>query len=267
MPRDDARRGRRRPPPGRGAASKRAVALAAVLAALSRAGPARPAGAQEGFRLYAERCLGCHGPFGRGSEGRVATAAPDAQGAGPPLRGVGALAADFYLRTGYMPLADPFAQPHRRRSPFADEEIASLVAYVASLGQGPPVPRPHPERASPAQGLRLYAENCAGCHQIAGQGGVAGAPTVPALAAATPTEIAEAIRIGPYAMPDFPPSRLSDGQVDAIVRYVVSLRRRTDRGGWAIGRIGPVPEGLVAWALALPALVAVALALGRRAGR
>ena len=29
------------------------------------------------------------------------------RGIGPSLRGVGALAADFYLRTGYMPLAAP----------------------------------------------------------------------------------------------------------------------------------------------------------------
>ena len=42
----------------------------------------------------------------------------------------------------------------------------------------------------------------------------------PPLDAATPVQIAEAVRIGPYAMPPFPESAISDRELDAIVAYV-----------------------------------------------
>ena len=37
-----------------------------------------------------------------------------------------------------------------------------------------------------------------------------------------------------------------------------------DRGGWSLGHVGPVPEGLVAWFVAGVVLIAVTLAVGRR---
>ena len=37
-------------------------------------------------------------------------------------------------------------------------EIDALVAYVASLGSGPGVPRPHPERGDLSDGQRLFAD-------------------------------------------------------------------------------------------------------------
>jgi ubiquinol-cytochrome c reductase cytochrome c subunit len=51
------------------------------------------------------------------------------------------------------------------------------------------------------------------------------------------------------------------------VRYVEYAKNPDDRGGWAIGHIGPVPEGLVTWFLAATALVGVCLVLGKRLGR
>jgi ubiquinol-cytochrome c reductase cytochrome c subunit len=43
------------------------------------------------------------------------------------------------------------------------------------------------------------------------------------------------------------------------------VKRPRDPGGLAIGRIGPVPEGLVAWFVGGAALVGCCLAIGRRA--
>ena len=37
-----------------------------------------------------------------------------------------------------------------------------------------------------------------------------------------------------------------------------------DRGGWGIGHIGPIPEGMVAWFLAGSALILVARLIGER---
>ncbi len=50
--------------------------------------------AGEGESLFREECASCHGFAGEGVDGL-----------GPDLRGAGAAAADFYLRTGRMPLA------------------------------------------------------------------------------------------------------------------------------------------------------------------
>jgi ubiquinol-cytochrome c reductase cytochrome c subunit len=65
-------------------------------------------------------------------------------------------------------------------------------------------------------------------------------------------------------MPRFPASRISDAQLDSIVRYVQYAKHPDDRGGWSIGHLGPVPEGLVTWLLAGVVLVATCVLLGKR---
>ena len=77
-------------------------------------------------------------------------------------------------------------------------------------------------------------------------------------------QIAEAVRIGPYVMPTFSRGQLSDRQLDSLIAYVQEARRPQDRGGWALGHIGPVPEGLVTWLIAVAALVAVCVLIGKR---
>jgi ubiquinol-cytochrome c reductase cytochrome c subunit len=246
------------------------VRKAAVLAALGLVFPGAAAaqvgqgvGARTGAALYSAHCVTCHGIGGRG----VASPRPGVlgvHGQGPPLRGVGALAADFYLRTGYMPLRDPHAQPWRKRSPFSSAQIDALVRYVASFGHGPSVPTPHPERGNVAAGLTLFTEHCAGCHQVVAEGGYVTGARVPRLDQATPTQIAEAVRVGPYLMPRFSASQLSDRDLDSLIAYVEYTKRPDDRGGWSLGHIGPVPEGLVSWLLAGALLVATCVAIGRR---
>ena len=87
---------------------------------------------------------------------------------------------------------------------------------------------------------------------------------VPVLGDATPTQIAEAVRIGPYYMPKFSRRDISDRELDSLVAYVRASRHPDDRGGWGIGHIGPVPEGIVTWFLAVVALVLTCLVIGRR---
>ena len=52
--------------------------------------------------------------------------------------------------------------------------------------------------------------------------------------------------------------------IDSIARYVHSTQSPDDRGGWGIGRIGPIPEGMVAWLLAAAALLLIARLIGER---
>jgi ubiquinol-cytochrome c reductase cytochrome c subunit len=221
-----------------------------------------------GAQLYAGNCATCHGAEGLG----VVVPEPG-QGSGssirlgPPLYGVGERAADFYLRTGYMPLGDPYEQPRRGRVLFSDRELDALVAYVGSLGDGPPVPEPQPERGDLSEGLRLFTENCAGCHQVVGEGGYLTGGVAPPLEDATAVQIAEAVRIGPYYMPSFSEERLSDRELDSVIAYVQASQNPKDEGGWGIGHLGPVPEGLVAWLLAGVVLVGLCVVIGERARR
>ena len=205
-----------------------------------------------GGQLYAGNCASCHGIAGEGDKG-------------PPLKGVGALSADFYLRTGYMPLHDPNEQPWRHRVLFSERELRALVAYVGSLGGGgPSIPQPAPEHGHLAEGLRLFTTHCAGCHQVAGEGGYVTNARVPRLKEATPTQIAEAVRIGPYLMPRFSQQAISDRQLDSIIAYIQSAKKPNDAGGWGIGHIGPVPEGMVAWFIAAFVLVGLCALIGER---
>jgi ubiquinol-cytochrome c reductase cytochrome c subunit len=250
---------------------RRLAAIGALALVLVPA--ARPAGdVTRGEHLYGRYCLACHGANGAGVSGGEAGFGPGRTEAvqkrlGPPLRGVGALSADFYLRTGYMPLPQVGEQPRRSRVLFNEQQIEDLVGYVGSLGAGPPIPKPRPERGSLSEGQRLFTSHCAGCHQVVAEGGYLTGAIAPPLGDATATQVAQAIRIGPYVMPRFSERDLSPQQVDSIVRYVGWAKSPDDRGGWGIGHIGPVPEGLVTWFLGATVLVAACVVLGRRLRR
>jgi ubiquinol-cytochrome c reductase cytochrome c subunit len=221
---------------------------------------------QEGFEIYSQNCASCHGDMGVFPPESQQAPGPK-PGLGPPLAGVGAGAADFYLRTGYMPLAEVGQQPKRRPNFFGDQEIRALVAYVASLGPGLPIPEPQPGQGNLSQGMQLFREHCAGCHQIAAEGGYVTGAVPPPLDRATPVQIAEAVRIGPYVMPRFSEKSISDAQLNSLIAYVEYTKSPDDRGGWGLGHVGPVPEGMVTWFLAAAILVGVCVVIGERLRR
>jgi ubiquinol-cytochrome c reductase cytochrome c subunit len=253
------------------AGMRRLAALFVLALAVAPAAAGQPGlglKSKSGKELYAAYCLSCHGVDGSGvTPGSHPPGALGLKGLGPPLTDVGALAADFYLTTGYMPLANPHNQPRHTQSPFDKQEIAALVKYVASFGHGPPIPKPQPVRGDVSVGLALFTEHCAGCHQVAAEGGYLTNAVAPPLHQANAVQIAEAVRTGPYLMPKFPKSQIGDRQLDSIIAYVQQAKHPDDRGGWSIGRIGPVPEGLVTWLIAGVALVGCCLVIGRRLER
>jgi ubiquinol-cytochrome c reductase cytochrome c subunit len=241
------------------------MALALALPATALAGPK----AGQGEELYGRYCVMCHGPNGAGIRNADAGTGPGRDqavqvGAGPSLRGVGAQAAHFYLTTGYMPLRRLGAQPRRGRLLLTPGQIDALIAYVASLGKGPPIPEPHPERGNLSHGQHLFTAHCAGCHQAVARGGYVTGAIPPPLGDATPVQVAEAVRIGPYVMPQFSREQISDRELDSLIAYVNWTKHPDDRGGWSIGRIGPIPEGLVTWFLAATVLIGVCMVIGKR---
>jgi ubiquinol-cytochrome c reductase cytochrome c subunit len=231
------------------------------------------AAAANGKQLYGRYCAMCHGPDGAGQVRPAPIGPGPARDQGiyaavaPSLTDAGAMGAHFYLTTGYMPLKRPGIQPRRSRQLLGPRQVEALIAYVASLGKGPTIPTPHPERGSLSEGQRLFAERCAGCHQIVARGGLVTGAVPPPLTDATPVQVAEAVRIGPYVMPAFPKTAISDAQLDSIVRYVEWAKHPDNRGGASLGDVGPVPEGLVTWFVAAAVLVALCMVLGRRLRR
>jgi ubiquinol-cytochrome c reductase cytochrome c subunit len=214
--------------------------------------PTSPALVAEGRTLFTEACAACHGADLRGRPGIA-----------PSLIGVGAGPTDFYLSTGRMPLSDPRVQPLRAQPHFKPPQIQALVAYVASFG-GPPAPTAEPAKGSLALGFHAFTLDCAGCHQIVARGGLTVGAFVPDLQSATPLQIAEAVRMGPYVMPHFDTHQIDQHELDSIARYVLWTRNPSNRGGWGIYNLGPIPEGLVAWFLGLVSLLIVIRLIGER---
>ena len=238
----------------------RRALLALPFAAALLAGLATGAGGvegdlvDEGERLYRTGCISCHGEDGRDPRPGV-----------PSLELSGEASAHFYLSTGRMPAAD-LGQAVRKPSPYNEEQIAALVAYVGSISEGPPIPEVDLD-ASIQLGASLYLRNCASCHQASGGGGALSyGRNAPGLRDATPVQVVEAMRIGPGQMPVFAEDSFTDEEASAIARYVQYLHEPEDRGGFHLGRIGPVPEGFVAIGLGTGLCLLAALWIGRRDG-
>jgi len=219
--------------------------------------PGIAAAQSHGRDLFVQGCSSCHGFDARG-----------VPGVGPDLHGAGEEAADFYLRTGRMPLdVATGEQPLREKPAYSERDIRAIVAYVGSLG-GPRVPRVEPDRGNLSEGQRAFTTYCAGCHQIMGEGGVVPGAAPPDLEQATPTQVAEAVRVGPYVMPAFDSREIDRRTLDSIALYVRDVvQKPPNRGGWGIGNIGPVPEGMIAWLLAGAVLVLVVRVIGERMER
>jgi ubiquinol-cytochrome c reductase cytochrome c subunit len=214
----------------------------------------------DGGVLFAQSCASCHGAEGVGVAGR-----------GPALTDAGRAVTRFDLETGRMPMAGPpGSEPVARAPVFSAAQIASIARYVGTLCHaacGPSVAGITPSvPGDVATGRAVFAENCAGCHQIVARGGlVTSAADAPSLVTATPDQIAAAVRTGPYVMPSFGPGQISDVQLASLIRYIQTVvRRPDDRGGWGIGNLGPVPEGLVTWFIAILVLLGIARLIGSR---
>jgi ubiquinol-cytochrome c reductase cytochrome c subunit len=207
---------------------------------------------EAGRGLFVANCASCHGAQGQGGA------------AGPSLVGVGAASADFYLRTGRMPLSAPNQRVVRQEPHFDEAGIQALVAYVASLGQGPGVPQVA-GGGDIHKGWQLFQANCAACHNATGAGNAIGGGFVAVgLGEADPKTVAEATIIGPGAMPAF---KFDDASLADIAAYVRYLRDAPTPGGAAIGQTGPVAEGFIGVAIGLPLLLLVSLFVARHGRR
>jgi ubiquinol-cytochrome c reductase cytochrome c subunit len=235
------------------------IALGLTIAGGAAAAPTGPeertvtstAAADEGRELYLRSCASCHGEAGRGST------------AGPPITDVGTASWDFQLRTGRMPLSAPGETAYRQEPAFSAQQIEALVAYAATITRGPEVPRVVVANGNLEEGWSAYVQNCAGCHAATGAGdAVGGGFIAPSLLESDPQTVAEAILVGPGAMPPFP---FLANQLDSIAAYVEYLKSpNSSPGGISMGGLGPVAEGFVAVFFGLGSLYLVARWIERR---
>jgi ubiquinol-cytochrome c reductase cytochrome c subunit len=231
------------------------VAYAAMSSPGNQAAASAPPASQqaiaEGKYLFEQSCSSCHGI--------------DAQGTSvaPSLVGAGAAAVDFQMSTGRMPAKEQGAEMDRKPPVFTQKQIYAIASYVASLGGGPSIPTAAQVSTSGANvglGQQLFSANCAACHNIVGAGGaLTYGKYAPALSSSTPTQIYEAMQTGPEAMPVFGDGAITPSEKRDIIAYITQTRSEPNPGGFSLGRIGPVTEGLAAWIGGIGLLVLAAL--------
>jgi ubiquinol-cytochrome c reductase cytochrome c subunit len=212
----------------------------------------------EGKALFAVGCASCHGLNG---EGQV-----DAPIQGPPLAGVGPAAVDFQVSSGRMPMAKPGPQAPVKPNLYSEEETAALAAFVGSLGPGPAIPEPavydtaNLSAEDLARGGELFRTNCSACHNFEGAGGaLPNGKYAPALIGLDNKRVYEAMLTGPQQMPVFDDEVLRPEDKRAIIGYLQTLHERPTDGGFALGGLGPVSEGLWAWIIGLGSLIFFAM--------
>jgi ubiquinol-cytochrome c reductase cytochrome c subunit len=214
----------------------------------------------QGRSLFLENCATCHGQFAEGVAGQA-----------PSLIGVGAAAVDFQVSTGRMPLADSSAEADRKPPHLTPAQTHAVAAYIQSLGGGPAIPSAAQVSTAGANlglGQQLFVANCAACHNFVGAGGaLTDGKYAPALVPSTPTQIYEAMLTGPEAMPAFNDLTVTPQEKRDIIAYVTQVRAEPNPGGFSLGRVGPVTEGLVAFLGLLLFMVLAALWITAKHGK
>jgi ubiquinol-cytochrome c reductase cytochrome c subunit len=218
----------------------------------------------KGRELFLVGCSFCHGQNGEGIR------TENGNQLGPTLVGVGAAAVDFQVSTGRMPMAQPGAQAPRKSPTYTEEEVAALAAYVASLGPGPAIPdeanyslegMTDEERDEAiARGGQIFLTNCTACHNFAGSGGaMPEGGYAPKIRGVEPRFIYEAMLTGPQNMPNFSNTNLTPDEKRDVIAYLQSLDESPEYGGFGMGGIGPVSEGMFAWIVGIGGCVAFAI--------
>jgi ubiquinol-cytochrome c reductase cytochrome c subunit len=214
----------------------------------------------EGRNLFEAECATCHGMYAQGVTGQA-----------PSLIGVGAAAVDFQVSTGRMPAAELGAENIRKPPRLNTAQTHAVAAFIESLGGGPAIPSAAQVSTSGANiglGQQLFVADCAACHNFVGAGGdLTYGSFAPALTQSTPTQIYEAMLTGPEKMPVFNDLTITPQEKRDIIAYVTQVRSEPNPGGFSLGRIGPVTEGLVAFLGLLFFMVLAALWITAKHGK
>lgn len=204
--------------------------------------------AEDGEKLFQANCATCHGLDLEGTEN------------GPSLFGVGELAVEFQMATGRMPLQMQGPQAPMKPEQFTDEQIQAVAAYVHSVAPGPGYPADEvlDGEGDVAHGAELFRINCAMCHNVAAAGGaLTEGKFAPDILETSPLHIYAAMVTGPQNMPVFSDMNLSPEDKRDIISALLYQQEMQAPGGFTLGSLGPVSEGLFIWIFGIGGLVAI----------
>ncbi|WP_181645872.1 cytochrome bc1 complex diheme cytochrome c subunit [Corynebacterium heidelbergense] len=226
----------------------------------------------QGKDLYQVACITCHGANLQGVKDR-----------GPSLVGVGEGSVYFQVHSGRMPMLRNEAQAMRKKPRYSEQQTLALAAYVAANGGGPGLVRNEDgsiameslrgvnnkdgkiDPADVARGSDLFRLNCASCHNFTGRGGaLSGGKYAPELDPANEQEIYQAMLTGPQNMPKFSDRQLTADEKKDIIAYIKSAKETPNPGGYGLGGLGPVSEGMIMWFVGILVMIAFAMWIGSR---
>jgi ubiquinol-cytochrome c reductase cytochrome c subunit len=142
-----------------------------------------------------------------------------------------------------------------------------MAAYVASLAPGPAVPTAAQVAADgdAEHGGELFRINCAMCHNAVGAGGaLTQGKYAPNLMKVSGEHIYEAMLTGPQNMPVFNDANLTPSDKKDIITYLTYVQNNPSAGGYELGNLGPVVEGLFIWIFVLGFIIAITIWLGAK---
>ena len=202
----------------------------------------------DGKKLFQANCATCHGLNLQGSS------------EGPSLYGVGELAVEFQVSTGRMPLQASAPQAPQKPAQFTEEQILAIAAYVQSMAPGPTFPAEETidGQGDVARGAELFRVNCAMCHNVAAAGGaLTEGKYAPALGKTSALHMYAAMVTGPQNMPVFNDLTLTTEDKRDIISALLFLQQNESPGGFSLGSLGPVSEGLFIWIFGIGGLIAI----------
>jgi ubiquinol-cytochrome c reductase cytochrome c subunit len=203
---------------------------------------------EDGKRLFQANCATCHGLDLQGTED------------GPSLYGVGELAVEFQVATGRMPLQMQGPQAPQKPAQFTEEQILAMAAYVQSTSPGPTFPSDETldGEGDVARGAELFRINCAMCHNVAAAGGaLTEGKYAPGLQGTSALHMYAAMVTGPQNMPVFNDLNLTLEDKRDIISALLFLQENESIGGFTLGSLGPVSEGLFIWIFGIGALIGI----------
>lgn len=226
----------------------------------------------QGKQIYEVACITCHGANLQGVKDR-----------GPSLIGVGEGAVYFQVHSGRMPMLRNEAQAARKTPRYSEQQTLALAAYVNANGGGPGLVKNEDgtiameslrgannkdgkiDPADVARGSDLFRLNCASCHNFTGRGGaLSGGKYAPVLDPANEQEIYQAMLTGPQNMPKFSDRQLSADEKKDIIAFIKSSKETPNPGGFGLGGIGPVTEGMFMWFIGIVVVMVFAMWIGSR---